>query len=33
MRYELTGSGQWISKGFATVSGTDILARDWTVVE
>ena len=33
MRYELTGSGQWISKGFATLSGTDVLARDWTVVE
>jgi len=33
MRYELTGNNQWISKGFATVTGTDILARDWTVVE
>lgn len=33
MRYELTGNGQWISKGFATLSGTDVLARDWTVVE
>lgn len=33
MRYELTGSGQWISKGFATLSGTDVLARDWSVTE
>ena len=33
MRYELTGSNQWISKGFATLTGTDVLARDWTVVE
>jgi transposase-like protein len=33
MRYELTGSGQWISKGFATLSGNDVLARDWMVIE
>ena len=33
MRYEMNGSGQWISKGFATLTGTDVLARDWTVVE
>lgn len=33
MRYELTGNNQWISKGFATLTGTDILARDWTVIE
>jgi predicted transcriptional regulator len=33
MRYELDGANVWRCKGFATLSGTDILARDWTVIE
>jgi len=33
MRYELDGANVWRCKGFATLSGTDVLARDWTVIE
>lgn len=33
MRYELDGADVWRCKGFATLSGNDLLARDWTVVE
>jgi hypothetical protein len=33
MRYELDGANVWRCKGFATLSGTDVLARDWTVTE
>ena len=32
MRYELDGANVWRCKGFATLSGNDVLARDWTVV-
>lgn len=32
MRYELDGANVWRCKGFANLSGTDVLARDWTVV-
>jgi len=32
MRYELDGANVWRCKGFATLTGTDVLARDWTVV-
>jgi hypothetical protein len=33
MRYELDGANVWRCKGFATLSGTDVLARDWTVIK
>jgi hypothetical protein len=33
MRYELDGANVWRCKGFATLSGNDVLARDWTVIE
>ena len=33
MRYELDGANVWRCKGFATLTGTDVLARDWTVIE
>jgi hypothetical protein len=33
MRYELDGANVWRCKGFATLSGNDVLARDWTVTE
>jgi hypothetical protein len=33
MRYELDGANVWRCKGFATLSGTDVLARDWLVIE
>jgi hypothetical protein len=33
MRYELDGAGAWQCIGFATLSGNDVLARDWTVIE
>lgn len=33
MRYELDGANVWRCKGFATLSGTDVMARDWTVIE
>jgi len=33
MRYELDGAGVWLCKGFATLSGNDVMARDWTVIE
>ena len=33
MRYELDGANVWRCKGFATLSGTDVLARDWAVTE
>ena len=33
MRYELDGANVWRCKGFATLSGTDVLARDWAVIE
>jgi hypothetical protein len=32
MRYELDGALVWRCKGFATLSGNDVLARDWMVV-
>jgi hypothetical protein len=32
MRYELDGANVWRCKGFATLTGNDVLARDWTVV-
>jgi len=32
MRYELDGASVWRCIGFATLSGTDVLARDWMVV-
>lgn len=32
MRYELDGANVWRCKGFATLSGNDVMARDWTVV-
>ena len=32
MRYELDGANVWRCKGFATLSGTDVLARDWLVM-
>ena len=33
MRYELDGANVWRCKGFATLSGIDVLARDWMVIE
>jgi hypothetical protein len=33
MRYELDGANVWRCKGFATLSGNDVLAQDWTVIE
>jgi len=33
MRYELDGANVWRCKGFATLSGNDVMARDWTVIE
>jgi hypothetical protein len=33
MRYEIDGANVWRCKGFATLSGTDVLARDWKVIE
>ena len=33
MRYELDGANVWRCKGFATLSGNDVLARDWLVIE
>ena len=33
MRYELDGASVWRCKGFATLSGNDVLARDWMVIE
>lgn len=33
MRYELDGASVWRCKGFATLSGNDVMARDWTVIE
>jgi len=33
MRYELDGANVWRCKGFVTLSGTDVLARDWMVIE
>jgi len=33
MRYELDGANVWRCKGFATLSGNDVLARDWLVME
>ena len=33
MRYELDGANVWRCKGFASLSGNDVLARDWTVIE
>lgn len=33
MRYELDGANVWRCKGFATLTGNDVLARDWTVIE
>jgi hypothetical protein len=33
MRYELDGANVWRCKGFATLSGNDVLARDWMVIE
>jgi len=33
MRYELDGANVWRCKGFATLSGNDVLARDWAVIE
>jgi hypothetical protein len=32
MRYELDGANVWRCKGFATLLGTDVLARDWLVM-
>jgi len=32
MRYELDGANVWRCKGFATLSGNDVLARDWLVI-
>jgi len=32
MRYELDGANVWRCKGFATLSGNDVLARDWLVM-
>jgi predicted transcriptional regulator len=32
MRYELDGANVWRCKGFATLTGNDVLALDWTVV-
>ena len=33
MRYDLDGANVWRCKGFAELEGTDVLARDWTVIE
>jgi transposase-like protein len=33
MRYELDGANTWRCKGFATFSGPDVLARDWTIID
>lgn len=33
MRYELDGANVWRCKGFATFTGADVLANDWTVIE
>ena len=33
MRYELDGANVWRCKGFATLSGNDVLARDWLVIK
>jgi len=32
MRYELDDANVWRCKGFATLSGNDVLARDWLVI-
>jgi transposase-like protein len=33
MRYELDGANTWRCKGFATFSGPDVLAKDWTIID
>lgn len=33
MRYELDGANCWRCKGFASFTGADVLAKDWTVME
>lgn len=33
MRYDLDGANVWRCKGFATFSGADVLAKDWTIIE